>query len=141
LIYDTEVLFGNSLESYAIDHGRTVPLVVLRCCEAIENTGGLQKEGIYRVSGRQSNVEQLKHLFELDEEKAILDGFDVVTIATVLKTYLRELKRPLFDFNVQSRAAYDSKCGFYYLYILRTNHDSRIHATNPTISVIGVKTC
>lgn len=71
--------------------------------------GGLQKEGIYRLSGRQLNVEQLKHNFELDEMKASLDGFDVVTIATVMKTYLRELKRPLFDFNVQSRASYNSE--------------------------------
>ncbi|KAG1221646.1 hypothetical protein G6F62_008993 [Rhizopus arrhizus] len=102
-----EVLFGGSLESYAIEHNRPVPVLVIKCIEAIEGMGGLQKEGIYRVSGRQSNVEQLKHQFELDEDQVILDNrHDVFTIATILKMYIRELKRPLLDFNVQSRLSY-----------------------------------
>lgn len=105
-----EVLFGGSLESYAIEHNKTVPMLVTKCIDAIESMGGLQKEGLYRVSGRQSNIEQLKHQFELDEEKLVLDSkYDVFTIATVLKMYIRELKRPLFDFSVQSRSCYSSK--------------------------------
>lgn len=103
-----EVLFGGYLETYALEHNRTVPLIVVKCCEAIENMGGLQKEGIYRISGRQANVEQLKHQFELDEEAITLDGYDVFTIATALKLFLRELKYPLFDFVAQSRATYNS---------------------------------
>ncbi|KAI8079053.1 uncharacterized protein B0P05DRAFT_107681 [Gilbertella persicaria] len=101
-----EVLFGGSLESYALEHNATVPKLVIKCIEAIENMGGLQKEGIYRVSGRQSNIEQLKHQFELDEDLVQLDPYDVFTIATVLKMYIRELKRPLFDFSVQTRVSY-----------------------------------
>ncbi|GAN09377.1 rhoGAP-domain-containing protein [Mucor ambiguus] len=101
-----EVLFGGSLEGYAIEHNRTVPLLVVKCIDSIEKLGGLQKEGIYRVSGRQTNIEQLKHQFELDEDKVVLDAYDVFTIATVLKMYIRELKRPLFDFNVQTRSSY-----------------------------------
>ncbi|RCH87466.1 hypothetical protein CU098_006866, partial [Rhizopus stolonifer] len=104
-----EVLFGGSLESYALEHNATVPKLVIKCIEAIENMGGLQKEGIYRVSGRQSNIEQLKHQFELDEDLVQLDPYDVFTIATVLKMYIRELKRPLFDFSVQTRVSYSSK--------------------------------
>ncbi|KAL9556244.1 hypothetical protein MBANPS3_001969 [Mucor bainieri] len=102
----SEVLFGGSLEGYAIEHNRTVPLLVVKCIDSIEKLGGLQKEGIYRVSGRQTNIEQLKHQFELDEDKVVLDAYDVFTIATVLKMYIRELKRPLFDFNVQTRSSY-----------------------------------
>ncbi|CEP14559.1 hypothetical protein [Parasitella parasitica] len=102
-----EVLFGGSLETYAIEHNRTVPLIVIKCIESIEKMGGLQKEGIYRVSGRQANIEHLKHQFELDEDRVSLDTYDVFTIATVLKMYIRELKRPLFDFNVQSRSSYN----------------------------------
>lgn len=104
------MLFGGSLESYAIEHNRPIPVIVIKCIEAIERMGGLQKEGIYRVSGRQSNIEQLKHHFELDEDKVVLDSrFDVFTIATVMKMFIRELKRPLFDFSVQSRLSYSSK--------------------------------
>lgn len=110
LMYKSEVLFGGSLETYAIEHNKTVPMIVTKCIDAIENMGGLQKEGLYRVSGRQSNIEQLKHQFELDEDKLVLDSkYDVFTIATVLKMYIRELKRPLFDFNVQIRSSYSSK--------------------------------
>ncbi|KAI9482855.1 MAG: Rho GTPase activation protein [Benjaminiella poitrasii] len=101
-----EVLFGGSLETYAVEHNKTVPLLVIKCIDAIESMGGLQREGIYRISGRQANVDQLKHQFELDEERVTAEGFDVFTIATVLKMYIRELKRPLFDFNVQTRSAY-----------------------------------
>lgn len=106
-------MFGGSLESYAIEHNRAVPMLVTKCIEAIEGMGGLQKEGIYRVSGRQSNIEQLKHQFELDEDKVNLEAYDVFTIATALKMYIRELKRPLFEFNVQTRSAYSSKYNFY----------------------------
>lgn len=102
-------MFGGSLETYALEHNKTVPTLVTKCVEAIESMSGLQKEGIYRVSGRQSNIEQLKHQFELDEDKVVLDSYDVFTIATVLKMYIRELKRPLFDFNVQTRSAYSSR--------------------------------
>jgi hypothetical protein len=111
------VLFGGYLESYAVEHNRSVPVLVIKCIEAIESMGGLRKEGIYRVSGRQSSVEQLKHEFELDEDQVILDSrYDVFTIATVLKTYFREMKRPLFDFNIQSRLAYSSKLSKLFLY-------------------------
>ncbi|KAI8348863.1 Rho GTPase activation protein [Blakeslea trispora] len=101
-----EVLFGGLLESYALEHNIAVPKIVSICIEAVERMGGLQKEGIYRVSGRQSNIEALKHQFELDEDKVQLDSFDVFTIATVLKMYVRELKQPLFNFSIQTRANY-----------------------------------
>lgn len=109
------MLFGGSLETYALEHNRTVPTIVTKCVEAIENMGGLQKEGIYRVSGRQTNIEQLKHQFELDEDKVAMETYDVFTIATVLKMYIRELKRPLFEFSVQTRSAYSSRFILFFL--------------------------
>ncbi|KAI8983632.1 hypothetical protein BDB01DRAFT_906082 [Pilobolus umbonatus] len=104
-----EVLFGGSLETYVKEHNRAVPLIVTKCIVAIESMNGLQKEGIYRVSGRQSNVEQLKHQFELDEEKLNIDSrYDVFTIATILKMYIRELDTPLLDLNDQAQTIYNS---------------------------------
>lgn len=105
-------MFGTSLEAYAAEHNRTVPLVVSKCIEAVEKMGGLQKEGIYRISGRQSNVDVLKYAFEQNEQGIDLEKlkFDVVTIASVLKIYLRELKEPLFSLSVNSRMEYASKC-------------------------------
>ena len=100
-----------SLDEYAAEYNRTIPLVVLKCIEAVERMGGLQKEGIYRVSGRQSNVESLKYLFEKDEQDIDLEKskYDVVTIASILKIYLRELQQPLFNLSVQTRMEYASK--------------------------------
>lgn len=136
----SEVLFGGSLEGYAIEHNRTVPLLVVKCIDAIEKLGGLQKEGIYRVSGRQTNIEQLKHQFELDEDKVVLDAYDVFTIATVLKMYIRELKRPLFDFNVQTRSSYSSKSILVSVQVPVTHViQSREYASNSTIPIDGNK--
>lgn len=70
---------------------------------------GLQKEGIYRVSGRQSNIEALKHAFEENEEMDIDKKYDVFTIATVLKIYLRELEEPLLKIDMQKRIQYSGK--------------------------------
>lgn len=102
------VHFGASLRGYAKIHGRNVPIIVERCTQAVESMGGLEKEGIYRISGRQSNINALKIEFEKDEN-VNLDSIDVFTIASVLKVYLRELEEPLFPLSMTYRAEYSSK--------------------------------
>jgi hypothetical protein len=105
-----DVLFGSSLSEYSNEHHRTVPLIVTKLIGQLESLGGLEREGIYRISGRQSNIDLLKSEFEKDEETVELNSkFDVFTIASVLKVYLRELKNPLFHFPVQDRMEYSSK--------------------------------
>lgn len=106
-----DVLFGASLEDYARAHNRTVPLLVQKCIHAVESQGGLQREGIYRVSGRMTKFDALKTEFEKDEEGIQLDEqkHDIFTIASVLKVYLRELDQPLFPLPLQYRMEYSSK--------------------------------
>ncbi|KAK4509765.1 uncharacterized protein ATC70_007067 [Mucor velutinosus] len=101
-----EILFGSNLNEYATEHQRTVPLLVTKCIEAVEIQGGLEKEGIYRISGRQSSIDQLKNEFERDEEAVKLESKDVFIIAAVLKVYLRELKQPLFNLSMEDRIEY-----------------------------------
>ncbi|ORY95547.1 hypothetical protein BCR43DRAFT_459372 [Syncephalastrum racemosum] len=105
-----DVLFGSSLEDYARAHNRTVPLLVQKCIHAVESQGGLQREGIYRVSGRMTKFDTLKIEFEKDEEGIQLDEHkhDIFTIASVLKVYLRELDQPLFPLSVQYRMDYSN---------------------------------
>ncbi|CAM0137612.1 hypothetical protein VKS41_003082 [Umbelopsis sp. WA50703] len=100
-----DLLFGISLVEYANAHRRSVPLIVIKCIEAIERLGGIKREGIYRISGRQSNVEKLRQAFEKDEEAVVLNetAFDVFTIANVLKHFLRELDTPLFQLSMDDR--------------------------------------
>ncbi|CAO3592178.1 unnamed protein product [Absidia cylindrospora] len=98
------ILFGGSLMEYHAEHDRTVPVLVTKCVDAIDSMG-LQKEGIYRISGRQSNVENLKHAFN-KKEMDIDRRYDVFTIATVLKIYLRQLEEPLLKIDMTTRVKY-----------------------------------
>lgn len=105
-----DLIFGTSLTEYAQQRGRSPPLLITKCIEAIENMGGLEKEGIYRVSGKQSNIEKIKHAFELDEEAVVIGENDVPEdlygLASVIKIFLRELKTPLFPFKLTDRLVY-----------------------------------
>lgn len=112
-----DMIFGLSLTEYALHHdGRSPPLIVTRCIDAIERLGGLHREGIYRVSGRQSAIDKLRQCFERDEE-ALEFGkgdvpADVLAIASILKIYLRELSEPVFKFKLSDRLSYSSKLTF-----------------------------
>ncbi|KAF7728282.1 hypothetical protein EC973_006456 [Apophysomyces ossiformis] len=105
-----DLIFGMSLLEYAQQRGRSPPLIVIKCIEAIERLGGLQKEGIYRISGKQSNIEKIKRSFERDEESLVFGENDVpedvFSIASTLKVYLRELETPLFPFTLADRVTY-----------------------------------
>jgi hypothetical protein len=110
-----DILFGSDLNEYCHDHpSRTVPLIVSKSIDQIEKLGGIEREGIYRVSARQSVVDNLRVEFEKDEECVDLDArFDVFTVASVLKVYFRELKQPLFNFSMNDRMNYSSKYFFW----------------------------
>ncbi|KAG0206445.1 hypothetical protein BGX33_007419 [Mortierella sp. NVP41] len=106
-----ESIFGMSLQEYVDKHRHPIPLVIVKCSEAIDRAG-LNREGIYRVSGRHAQIMNLKRLFDSDE-----DGLDLTnpplseecsSIAAVLKIYLRELPQPLFPFSLNERIAYSS---------------------------------
>lgn len=107
------MIFGSSLTEYAQQRGRSPPLLITKCIEAIERLGGLDREGIYRVSGKQSNMEKIKHAFEQDEEAVIIGENEVpddtFSIASVIKIFLRELKSPLFPFKLTDRLVYSRK--------------------------------
>ncbi|KAI8577153.1 hypothetical protein K450DRAFT_302122 [Umbelopsis ramanniana AG] len=106
-----DMIFGLSLTEYALYHdGRSPPLIVTRCIDAVERLGGLHREGIYRVSGRQSAIDKLRQCFEREEE-ALEFGkgdapADVLAIASILKIYLRELSEPVFKFKLSDRLSY-----------------------------------
>ena len=107
------LMFGTSLMEYAQQHQRSPPLLVTRCIEAIERQGGLEREGIYRISGKQINIDKLKHAFERDEDSVILgqNGVpeDIFSVASLLKVFLRDLASPLFPFKLTDRVTYSRK--------------------------------
>ncbi|CEI92588.1 hypothetical protein RMCBS344292_06843 [Rhizopus microsporus] len=108
-----DLIFGTTLTEYAQQRGRSPPILITKCIEAIENLGGLEKEGIYRVPGKQSSMEKIKHAFERDEEAVVIGQNDVpediFSIASIIKVFLRELKTPLFPFKLDERLIYSRK--------------------------------
>ncbi|XP_029465459.1 rho GTPase-activating protein 4 [Rhinatrema bivittatum] len=90
-------LFNGDLEKFIQSSGQRIPLVMESCIRFI-NLHGLQHEGIFRVSGSQIQVNEIRDTFEMGEDP-LLNGFsehDVDSVAGVLKLYLRGLQKPLF---------------------------------------------
>ncbi|KAM3578564.1 hypothetical protein VKS41_008949 [Umbelopsis sp. WA50703] len=111
--YYVDIIFGLSLNDYALQHdGRSPPLIVTRCIDAVERLGGVHREGIYRVSGRQSAIDKLRQCFERNEETLEFGKRDVpedvLAIASILKVYLRELPDPVFKFKLSDRLSYSN---------------------------------
>ncbi|NXK34316.1 SRGP2 protein, partial [Piprites chloris] len=81
----------------ALDSSQAIPLVVESCIRFISRHG-LQHEGIFRVSGSQVEVNDIKNAFERGEDPLAGDqnDHDMDSIAGVLKLYFRGLEHPLF---------------------------------------------
>uniref|UniRef100_A0A7N8XYT1 SLIT-ROBO Rho GTPase-activating protein 1 n=1 Tax=Mastacembelus armatus TaxID=205130 RepID=A0A7N8XYT1_9TELE len=79
------------------DSGEAIPLMVESCIRFISRHG-LQHEGIFRVSGSQVEVNDIKNAFERGEDPLAGDqnDHDLDSIAGVLKLYFRGLDHALF---------------------------------------------
>merc|ERR1711900_42370 len=58
-------VFGMSLEQLFHRDGSPVPMVVYQCIQAVD-LYGLEVEGIYRIPGTSSHIQQMKALFDSD---------------------------------------------------------------------------
>ncbi|XP_054434128.1 rho GTPase-activating protein 4 isoform X3 [Pteronotus mesoamericanus] len=90
-------LFGGDMEKFIQSSGQPVPLVVESCIRFI-NLNGLQHEGIFRVSGAQPRVSEIRDAFERGEDPLVegCTAHDLDSVAGVLKLYFRSLDPPLF---------------------------------------------
>uniref|UniRef100_A0A8C1IPY3 SLIT-ROBO Rho GTPase-activating protein 1 n=1 Tax=Cyprinus carpio TaxID=7962 RepID=A0A8C1IPY3_CYPCA len=94
---DAHILIYCQCLSCFKDSGQAIPRVVESCIRFI-NLYGLQHQGIFRVSGSQVEVNDIKNSFErgndplTDEE----NNHDINSVAGVLKLYFRGLENPLF---------------------------------------------
>uniref|UniRef100_A0A5F9CRU5 SLIT-ROBO Rho GTPase-activating protein 1 n=1 Tax=Oryctolagus cuniculus TaxID=9986 RepID=A0A5F9CRU5_RABIT len=90
-------LFNGDLEAFVKDSGQVIPLIVESCIRFI-NLYGLQHQGIFRVSGSQVEVNDIKNSFERGENPLADDqsNHDINSVAGVLKLYFRGLENPLF---------------------------------------------
>lgn len=93
-------VFGVSLEELFARDQSAVPMVVIQCILAVD-TFGLDVEGIYRLSGTASHINQLKSQFDhnagqVDFRNPAAFFHDVNSVATLLKQFFRDLPDPLF---------------------------------------------
>ncbi|XP_059419012.1 ralA-binding protein 1-like [Carassius carassius] len=87
--------------------GIQLPAVFRECVDYIESYG-MKCEGIYRVSGMKSKVDELKAAYDR-EECPCLEEYDPHTVASLLKQYLRELPDNLVSKELVQR--FEEACG------------------------------
>ncbi|CAG8734044.1 11813_t:CDS:10, partial [Cetraspora pellucida] len=99
-IINPKNIFGVDLAEQMRRDNHEIPLILTKCAEAIEKNGGLESQGIYRVSGVQSHIQKLRTLFDRNAEAVDLSAeecfSDVNNLTSVLKLWFRELPDPLF---------------------------------------------
>ncbi|RKP16249.1 RhoGAP-domain-containing protein, partial [Rozella allomycis CSF55] len=95
-----EHIFGTSLDEYREKYHRPYPPFIKACIRYIEKRG-INREGLYRISGHRSHIMRLRELIEIAENFNfdVQDTFYSVDEAcSILKMYFRELKEPLLLF-------------------------------------------
>ncbi|KAK4609344.1 putative Rho-GTPase-activating protein 7 [Fulvia fulva] len=96
-------VFGVSLDELFARDQSAVPIIVFQCIQAVD-IFGLETEGIYRHNGTASQVNRLRQAFDhlpasspqLDFRNPSNFGHDVNAVASLLKSFFRDLPDPLF---------------------------------------------
>ncbi|NWX64725.1 RGAP1 protein, partial [Promerops cafer] len=77
-----------------------IPSIIVHCVNEIEQRG-LHETGIYRISGCDKTVRELKEKFLRAKNIPLLSKVDDIhTICSLLKDFLRSLKEPLLTFRL-----------------------------------------
>ncbi|KAG0302501.1 hypothetical protein BGZ98_007439, partial [Dissophora globulifera] len=99
-----QVMFGTDLIEQLELEQRTIPMVVEKCIEAVDERG-LDVEGIYRRSGMAAEARQLVQAYDVGLQPDLMDDEvyqDICSITSVLKQYLRSLPQPLIPYDLYS---------------------------------------
>lgn len=97
----TPVKIGEGvLADYVPDTSPMIPPLVVHCVSEIEQRG-LQEAGLYRLSGAERTVKDLKEKFLRSKTVPVLSKVDDIhAITGLLKDFLRNLKEPLLTFRL-----------------------------------------
>ncbi|KAJ3587101.1 hypothetical protein NHX12_013491 [Muraenolepis orangiensis] len=97
----TPVKIGEgTLADYVSTTAPMIPPLVVHCINEIEQRG-LHETGLYRVSGAERTVRDLKDKFLRSKNVPLLSKVDDIhAIAGLLKDFLRNLKEPLLTFRL-----------------------------------------
>ncbi|KAI9350821.1 hypothetical protein BDR26DRAFT_930123 [Obelidium mucronatum] len=116
--------FGGFLDAQLEFEGnvRQIPRVVELCIQTVEARGGIEAQGIYRLSGNAATIGKLKVAFNHGENIDLSAEDDINVITGLLKSYFRELQNPLIPYDVYDQFIASSKVGDY--------NDRLIHLKN-----------
>ena len=82
--------------------GCQIPPIIQHCVETILDRG-LELEGLFRIPGPAGIIDEYKMEFESGLNPLAMsansDFLDLYAVAGVLKSYLRDLKEPLFPYD------------------------------------------
>ncbi|KAK9453205.1 hypothetical protein V1511DRAFT_513153 [Dipodascopsis uninucleata] len=94
-----EATILSRMSSDVDDERYWVPSLVTICIDFIDQYG-LQEEGLYRISGSVTGIEELKRAFSLCSRDMILRPgvHDVHTVASFLKSYIRSIPEEIIKF-------------------------------------------
>lgn len=96
--HDSKKVFGVPLPSLVMTESK-IPVVLDRLITTIE-MHGLYTEGIYRKSGVSSKVRELKAKMEESYQVEVnFEDYQMHVLASVLKSFLREMPEPLLTFD------------------------------------------
>ncbi|XP_030625739.1 rac GTPase-activating protein 1 [Chanos chanos] len=97
----TPVRIGEgTLADYVSDTSPMIPPLVVHCVNEIEHRG-MREVGLYRLSGADRTVKELKEKFLRGKTVPILSKVDDIhAITGLLKDFLRNLKEPLLTFRL-----------------------------------------
>ncbi|XP_061591316.1 rac GTPase-activating protein 1 [Cololabis saira] len=97
----TPVKIGEGvLADYVPDTSPMIPSLVVHCVSEIEQRG-LHEAGLYRLSGNDRTVKELKEKFLRSKTVPVLSKVDDIHAVTgLLKDFLRNLKEPILTFSL-----------------------------------------
>ncbi|XP_062933278.1 ralA-binding protein 1 [Cynocephalus volans] len=98
---------ADAVERTMMYDGVRLPAVFRECIDYVEKHG-MKCEGIYRVSGIKSKVDELKAAYDR-EESPNLEEYEPNTVASLLKQYLRDLPENLLTKELMPR--FEEACG------------------------------
>ena len=106
-----DLIFGVSLVDYAYsrgDGGTHPPMIVNKCIRFMESPRAINCPGIYRLSAKQSRIQELSSAIERDEDVFQFDPDteEPVAVASILKLYFRQLPEPIMSMPWDERIRY-----------------------------------
>lgn len=87
-----------------VDVDVPLPCVVYRCVEYLDRKNGTREEGIFRLSGSNVVIKQLRERFNTEGDVNLLTDnqyYDIHAVASLLKLYLRELPTTILTRELQ----------------------------------------